>query len=188
MLITKHKRLYDQVSKLRAFGVDRTHSERSVPGAYDVPTLGLNYRMSEMQSALGRAQLNTLDDNLSRRRANFERLKAAASMIRGMRVIDSVDDRASNSHYCLSVMLTGDAAARRNEIVARLNAAGVGTSIYYPQPVPRMTYYRNKYGYDESRYAGAAAIADASIALPVGPHVACDDVNYIGRVLERAVE
>jgi len=41
--------------------------------------------------------------------------------------------------------LKGSLAGRRNDIVAALNAAGVGTSIYYPQPVPRMQYYRQKY-------------------------------------------
>jgi perosamine synthetase len=55
----------------------------------------------------------------------------------------------------------------------------VGTSVYYPQPVPRMTYYRNKYGYATRTFAHAEHISDHSIALPVGPHLVADDLAYI---------
>jgi perosamine synthetase len=65
-------------------------------------------------------------------------------------------------------------------VINRLKAAGVGTSVYYPQPVPRMTYYRDKYGYDAALYPEATAISDQSIALPVGPHLSDEDVEYIG--------
>ncbi len=43
MFVSRHEELAGRVAKLRAHGVDRTHSERSVPGMYDVPSIGLNY-------------------------------------------------------------------------------------------------------------------------------------------------
>jgi dTDP-4-amino-4,6-dideoxygalactose transaminase len=75
--------------------------------------------------------------------------------------------------------LEGVLAKRRLDIVNRLKAAGIGTSIYYPQPVPRMRYYRDKYGYDAGRFPNAEAISDASVALPVGPHITLDDEAFI---------
>lgn len=180
MFVSRHAAVASAVARLRAFGVDRTHSERSVPGMYDVPSLGLNYRMSEMQAALGRTQLQRFAENLAIRRRNFERLKARLAGVAGIRVIDSTDPRAVNSHYCLTVVLEGTTTDARAAVVARLNAAGVGTSVYYPQPVPRMTYYANKYGYDGSQFATAAEISDCSFALPVGPHVSVDDIGFIG--------
>jgi len=77
---------------------------------------------------------------------------------------------------------------RRNEVVLKLGAAGIGTSVYYPQPVPRMKYYRDKYGYDESRFPAATAVSDRSIALPVGHHVTLDDMDYIARTMRRVLE
>ena len=56
--MTKHSDIAEQVSKLRAFGVDRSHSERTTPGQYDVTLLGMNSRMSEMQAALGCEQMD----------------------------------------------------------------------------------------------------------------------------------
>src|SRR5437016_4083230 len=60
MFVTKHKELAATVARLRAFGVDRSKVSQATPGLYEVPKLGLNYRMSEMQAALGRSQLRRI--------------------------------------------------------------------------------------------------------------------------------
>lgn len=180
MFVTRHPEVAKKVRKLRAFGIDRSHTERTVPGMYDVPELGLNYRMSELQAALGRAQLARAREALDRRAANFAAIRRALDGIPHVRVIDSTDARAVNSHYCMSVVLEAPLAAHRGELIAKLNRAGVGTSIYYPQPVPRMSYYRDKYGYDASRWPNATELSDASVALPVGPHVTAADAERIG--------
>jgi dTDP-4-amino-4,6-dideoxygalactose transaminase len=188
MLLTRHRRLAEAVRRARGFGVDRTFAERPTPGLYDVPALGLNYRMSDINAALGRRQLGRFGENLERRRANFASLKQSLRGLEHVQVIDARQDATASSHYCLSVVLTGPLGPRRDELVARLSAAGVGTSVYYPQPVPRMAYYRTKYGYRAEGYRQAAVISDQSIALPVGPHLSADDVAYIGRTLAGAVE
>lgn len=188
MFVTRHAAVADAVARLRAFGVDRSHGERAVPGMYDVPSLGLNYRMSEMQAALGRSQLRRIEENLARRRANFSALKATVGRAPGARVLDADDPRAASSHYCLSFVLDEAPAGARETLVARLNESGVGTSVYYPQPVPRMTYYARKYGYDETRFRAATAISDRSVALPVAPHVGSDDIEFIGGQVAEALE
>jgi dTDP-4-amino-4,6-dideoxygalactose transaminase len=104
-----------------------------------------------------------------------------------VRVIDAAQPTQRNSHYSLSLVLGGALAARRDEMVGRLNAEGVGTSIYYPQPVPRMSYYRKKYGYDGSRYPHATEISDCSITMPVGPHLDQADIDYMADVTRRAL-
>ena len=179
MFVTRHLAVAEAVGRLRAFGVDRTHTERSIPGMYDVPTLGLNYRMSEIQAALGRSQLRRIGVNLEQRQANFGALTQALQELSDIHILDARNRDAKSSHYCLSVVLGDRLSARRNEVVARLNAAGIGTSVYYPQPVPRMSYYRKKYGYNADAFLGAAQISDRSVALPVGPHVTADDTKYI---------
>ncbi len=57
MFISKSAELVSWCSKYRAFSVDRTYSKRLMPGVYDVLDVGLNYRMSELQAALGCSQL-----------------------------------------------------------------------------------------------------------------------------------
>lgn len=176
MFVSRHADVAQAVARLRAFGVDRTHAERTIPGMYDVPTLGLNYRMSEIQAAIGRVQMRRIDENLRRRRRTFEALAQGLRRFEHTRVLDATVAAAQSSHYCLSLVFQGPLASQRDEIVKRLNADGVGTSVYYPQPVPRMTYYRTKYGYDASRFVNAAEISDASVALPVAWHIEDADV------------
>lgn len=190
MFVTRHRAVAEAVARLRAFGVDRAHAERALPGMYDVPTLGLNYRMSELQAALGRVQVRRLPASLAARRLNFEALKRALAGVPGVRILDADTPQAENSHYCLTLVLGDALRGLRDGIAARLNALGIGTSIYYPQPVPRMAYYRHKYGYDAACFPNAELISDQSVALPVGPHVGPEDVRYmavqVNSVLEEA--
>lgn len=186
MFLSRDPSIADRVARLRAFGVDRTHAERKIPGMYDVPTLGLNYRMSEMQAALGRAQLRRADEILRRRAQNFHTIARGLASVPGIRIIDAAGSQASSSHYCATVALPPEAAGARDTMVTRLNEAGVGTSVHYPQPVPRMTYYRDKYGYQPAAYPGATAVSDHSFALPVAPHVTDEDAEYIVEAVRRA--
>jgi perosamine synthetase len=179
MLISRHKDLAEKAMKARAFGVDRNFGERTIPGMYDVPTLGLNYRMSDINASIGRVQLSRANEILKIRKENFVHLKKELTGIPDISILDSQRPDSMNSHYCLTIVLNGKASSKRNEMVNILNSSGVGTSVYYPQPVPRMAYYKNKYGYNEKAFPEAERISDQSIALPVGPHLDSEDMDYI---------
>lgn len=187
MFITQHADVAERIKKLRAFGVDRTHTQRQIPGYYDVPTLGYNYRMSEMAAALGRSQLRRVYEILALRKQHFGLLADAVASIPGVQVLRDSDPTHTHSHYALTAVLSGNAGKQRNAVVAKLNAMGVGTSIYYPQPVPRMAHYRNKYGYDARRFPNAERISDRSVALPVGPHLTKEDVEHVANALRIAI-
>ena len=126
MVVTRNPEVAERIARLRAFGVDRSHHERTRPGQYDVITLGLNYRMSEMQAALGRSQLSRIDYILAHRRNNFTRLKKLLAPLEDIEILNTTGPAAVNSHYCLSVLLTGRVAERRDEVVEKLKLAGSG--------------------------------------------------------------
>jgi len=155
------------VGRLRRFGVDRKHDERAISGLYDVVGLGLNYRISEMAAAMGRVQLRHLPGWLEQRQRNFETLAQGLAGLPDVQILRPQDVEATSSHYCLSVVL-GLAREPAQQDRQGRECGGVGTSVYYPQPVPRFSYYRSKYGYNESAYPNAAAISDGTIALPWG--------------------
>jgi perosamine synthetase len=182
MFVSQYDNVVKKVANFRAFSVDRTHMERSIPGVYDVTDVGMNYRMSEMQAALGRTQTKKLPEILEKRSTNFEALKSELKNVDDVVVLDSSNPKSENSHYCLILILIGSAAEKRNEIVLELKERKVGCSIYYPHPVPRLKYYQDKYGYDLKLFPNAAAVSDQSIALPVGPHLDEKDMSYIASV------
>ena len=179
MFVSRHKDLAQRVAKARAFGVDRSFSERTIPGMYDVPTLGINYRLSDINSAIGRKQLERIDVILGRRASNFLALKQGLAELPDISILDVRTPAGLSSHYCLSVVLEGKLGSVRNDFIRRLNDDGVGTSVYYPHPVPRLGYYKSKYGYDPADFPQAARISDQSVALPVGPHLDASDMSYI---------
>lgn len=183
MLITRHRNLAESAVKRRGFGVDRTIAERKIPGVYDVTMLGLNYRMSEISAALGRCQIKRIPEILARRQRNALALIARLKDLEGSSVLASFLPEARETHYCLSLILPKPLRDKRSAIILRLKEMEVGTSVYYPQPVPRMAYYREKYGYDASLYPEAEAISDGSIALPVGPHLDESDMEHIAEAL-----
>jgi dTDP-4-amino-4,6-dideoxygalactose transaminase len=88
----------------------------------------------------------------------------------------------------MSIVFEAGLSKKRDDIIRRLNEAGVGSSIYYPQPVPRMKYYRDKYGYEVDKFMNAAQISDNSLALPVGLHVTFDDLTYMASAVQAAIE
>ena len=59
--------------------------------------------------------------------------------------------------------------------------------MYYPRPVPHMAYYKDKYGYSDTSFPVASRISGNSIALPVGPHVNNEDIDYMVATIKDAI-
>lgn len=187
MVTTDDDALAAALRQRRAFGYDRSLSERTVPGLYDVTALGFNYRMSEVEAAVGLSQLDRLDDFQRRRRENFNALKAVLDDIDEVTVFAPAKGKARSSHYCLNAILPRDGSIDRQGVVRALNAQGIGTSIHYPRAVPLFTYYREKYGYREGQFPNAEWIAAQTISLPVGPHLGIEEAIHIGKRFKEAI-
>ena len=178
MIILKDQALAEKLRLLKAFGVNRTHGERSVPGEYDVVALGYNYRMSEVHAAIGIEQMKKLPTFLDKRRENFQSLEDALSGLNGFRILPQpIDETRTSSHYCMGLLLESQLVDKRPEIMDRLKSMGIGTSIYYPHPVPHMSYYRDKYQVIDC--PNAELISNSIIALPVGPHLGLGKMQEI---------
>ena len=188
MVILRDATLAARLMLKKAFGVDRSHGERKVPGIYDTVALGFNYRMSEIHAAIGIEQLKKLPGFLKQRSTNHTALANLLGGLAGFSVLPAPNTRLHSCHYCLAVLLDDTIAEKRPDIMAALTAHGIGSSIYYPQPVPRMTYYREKYGYNPLGYPVAASLSDRSIALPVGPHLGTSDMHTIASNLKDIIK
>ena len=187
MIISRNTDLLNRLQRKKAFGVDKVVGERKVPGVYDVDILGYNYRMNEIQAALGSCQLKRMDGFLEARLKNDDILRKGFAQINEAHYLQGTRDVFSSSCYCFVVILDKSLISKRLEIIKYLNEKGVGTSIYYPRPVPHMTYYKEKYGFDQNDYPMASDISYGSIALPVGPHLGEEDMNYIISTFKEAI-
>ena len=187
MVISDNESFCRAIAQRKAFGYDRSLSERLKPGIYDVTALGYNYRMSEVEAAIGLVQLERLDEFQRIRAENYRLLKSNLEEIDELHMLPEVNGAAISSHYCLNVILPRDGSIDRDKVVAELKAAGVGTSVHYPSAVPHFTYYREKYGYQVGQFPIAEWLAAQTISLPVGPHLAPGDPDWIATAFKAAL-
>lgn len=179
MVTTDDRELAAALRKKRAFGYSHALGERRRPGLYDVDALGFNYRMNEVEAAVGLSQLDRLDAFLATRRRNAGILAEGIGDLPGLTLFPAAHGKARSSFYCLNAVLPRDGSVSRRKLVDALTAASIGTSVHYPGPLPLFTYYREKYGLRQGMFPQAEWLADATISLPVGPHIGAADAERI---------
>jgi perosamine synthetase len=187
MVVTNDDKVAKLISSRKAFGYDRNVGERAKPGIYDVTALGYNYRMNEVEAAVGVVQLDKLDRFQTARAANYKALAAGLAEINEVMVFSPKRGEAASSHYCLNAILPKDNSIDRDAVVANLKALGIGTSVHYPSAVPLFSYYREKYGHKVGQFPVAEWIAAQSISLPVGPHLDPESPRRIADAMKASI-
>jgi len=188
MVVTNDAAFAATLRKVRAFGYSKSLEERSRPGQYDVNQLGFNYRMSEVEAAVGLVQMDKLDLILDLRRRNYEFLAAEIDQVDGVKTFPTKHGRGQASHYCFNIVLSSEHIHLRDAIQDKLSTAGIGTSIHYPSAVPQFTYYREKYGYVKGQFPVAEWLASGTISLPVGPQVQAEQAVAMARTVRETLE
>jgi dTDP-4-amino-4,6-dideoxygalactose transaminase len=159
----------------------RSHGEKE---KYKSLMLGHNYRMSEIQAAIGIAQLEKLPKFLAKRRENAEKLTKMLEKAEKLK-LPKEPQGYTHSWYLYTVRLKYAKEEERDETVEKLRRKGIGAAIYYPNPVHLMPYYRafGKYKLPETEKA-----AKQVFSLPVHPGVTAEQVGFIGETLLNILE
>lgn len=187
MFLTRNANIAERVLRLKAFGYDKQLGERVVPGLYDVDMLGFNYRMNEIEAAIGVEQLKRISGFLQRRASNASVLREAIGDIAEVKPLAAGGGDFEHANYCMVIVLDEAIADRRFDIISGMRELGVGTSVYYPGPVPHLKYYREKYDLGRVAFPNAARISNKSIALSVSPHLDEEDMRYVGTTLKKVL-
>ncbi|MDA8140689.1 MAG: DegT/DnrJ/EryC1/StrS family aminotransferase [Desulfobacteraceae bacterium] len=124
-VVTNDAKLYDRAHSFADHGHDHIGNDR---GAEQHPIIGYNYRISELNAAVGVAQLRKLDDILKRQRANKAILKSALAEFKSIS-FRHLPDPAGDSATFLSFMLPNEESARR--IAHEFNSSGVDGCFYW---------------------------------------------------------
>jgi len=188
MVVSRDPDKIASIASLKAFGYDRSAAARSISGVYDIARLGINYRMSEMAAAIGMVQLGRVNGFALQRETNARALREGLAGIEGVRLLPDGDARRQHANYCLVAVLDTGLIQHRNSIVLRMKEMGVGTSVYYPVPLPLSTYYRDRYSPDPDAFPNAKLISEGSIALPIGPHLSSEDMAIVVESISLAVK
>jgi len=165
-ILTNSRSLGDKLRRLRTHGISRDPAQLSRPNEgdwyYEQSSLGYNYRMTDMQAALGLSQLRRLDDFLARRRelvARYDRLLVDLPL----RTQARLPGRQSAWH--LYPVCLDTARVRRKTVFDRLRAAGIGVNVHYI-PVHTQPYYQ-ALGFRFGDFPEAEAYYAGALSLPL---------------------
>jgi dTDP-4-amino-4,6-dideoxygalactose transaminase len=183
IVISNDEKIIEKVKKLKAFGIDTPPEMRTKPGVYDVQDLGYNYRMTDFQAALGVGQMERYGENVSGRRKNA---KLYCELLKNRNGISFTEYSDDHSYFLFQIIL--DKSIDRDRILLGLKENGIGVSIHYATPVPLMSYYKNKYGYQIKDFPNAVHYGNQSISLPVHAKLTESDIQYICQTLLKIME
>ncbi|MFH0749132.1 MAG: DegT/DnrJ/EryC1/StrS family aminotransferase [Candidatus Bathyarchaeota archaeon] len=176
-MVTTNSRSYYEV--LRAV---RNHGESK---EYESVMLGHNYRMPEIEAAIGLVQLSKLPRFLLARRKNA---KILAEMLEGIDEIQLPVTNSSSEHawYVFTVRLLGVNASKRNKIVERIRGRHVDARVYYPKPIHLFQYYQKRFG--SFKLPKTETAARQIFSLPVHPGLSVRDLRQIANAVKSSLD
>lgn len=168
MVTTRDSQLRDRMRLLRGQGMD---PERR----YWFPTVGYNYRMTNIAAAIGLAQIEQIEKHLARRAATAELYTAVLSSLGDIITLPSQAPWATHAFWSYTVILNDCAPCGRDELMEGLANDHIETRpVFYP--VHTMPPYRQ----DDERHPVAERLSRQGISLPMHGMLTDDDICYIG--------
>jgi dTDP-4-amino-4,6-dideoxygalactose transaminase len=177
MIVTNDDSLAERMRTIRSHGMTTLTWDRHRGHAYsyDVVDTGYNYRISEIESALGLVQLKKLEQN------NRKRAEITEEYREGLKAIPWISIPFQNcegkpSYHIFPILL--DEEVSREKFMENLRVKGIQTSIYYP-PIHLFSIYRDMFGFKEGMLPKTEFVGKHEVTLPLHPLMKDDDVNLV---------
>jgi UDP-4-amino-4,6-dideoxy-N-acetyl-beta-L-altrosamine transaminase len=187
LVATQRDDLAERVRLLRTHGITREPAQMQAPPdgpwCYEQQVLGFNYRLTDVQAALGTSQLKRLASFQQRRVALAQRYPALLEGL-PLRLPTVPADRRSSWHL-YAVELTA-AHPDRAKVFGQLREAGVGVNVHYT-PIHLQAYYR-ALGFREGMFPAAEAYAQRALSIPLYPDLSFAQQDRVAQLLRQALK
>jgi perosamine synthetase len=185
MVVTNNPEYSKRMKTFRNHGITLDHQQRAKKGMwfYEIVDLGYNYRITDLQCALGTSQLKKLPAWISRRQeiaSRYDEIFAGLSAVKPLAVTSMV----SHAYHLYVVRLLN---AKRNEVFNSLRKAGIGVNVHYI-PVHLHPFYREHFKTASGLCPVSEAACEKIISLPMFPKMSDEDVARVTESLSRALE
>lgn len=187
---TNSEDLAASIDLLRSHGITRDpdafEGDPDEPWRHEMVTLGWNYRMTDIQAALGRSQLSKLHAFAARRRelvARYDRAMQALAPL--VRPLARVTGSTPCWHLYVALIDFDRAGMNRADVMRALAARGVGSQVHY-MPVPSQPYYRHLQG--DQTPPGAADYYARCLSLPLFAGMEDGDPEYVVAALREVLD
>ena len=188
MVTTNDDALAHRLRLLRSHGITRDPAELQAGDVggwyYEQQTLGFNYRMTELQAALGNSQLQRLDAMQAARDALASRYDALLAGL-PLHLPARVADRTSSWHLYAVALDETKTQASRADVFARLRAADVGVNVHYI-PIHLQPHYAHL-GFKRGDFPVAERYYDHALSLPLFPRLTHAQQDHVVTALRSAL-
>lgn len=167
MITTDSKEIAERADLLRAHG-------SRIKYYHDI--LGYNYRMTDLEAAIGTEQLKKLNKFNAARIKNAKYFNKFLGKIEGLVVPETQKD-VKHVYHQYTLRVVGNFGGGRDQVLKTLTEAGIGTAVFYPLPINEQKVYENL-GY-KSNTPIAKKVSQEVLSLPVHPGLKQKDLDYI---------
>jgi len=182
MLFTNSKKIYDRAKVMRLHGINRDVWDRFTSNKpsweYNVVAPGFKYNMADVNAAIGLGQLERAEEY------RLQRQTIAQDYYRLLKNVVQIDLPVTkipfegHSWHLFPVIVNKKSTISRNEIIEKLAADGVGTSVHY-KPLHRLQYYRVRYNLNEIDFPNSEKIWQGTLSLPIFPDMTTKQIEYV---------
>lgn len=179
VVTTDDSKLAARMRAFRNHGIATDHVQRAAAGSwhYEMEDLGYNYRITDMQCALGLSQLGKLTGWLTRRQEIVTSYHTAFAKLPQIEPLVALPDRVAAWHLYVIRLRPEHLRADRGEIFRALRAENIGVNVHYI-PVPWHPYYQ-QLGYGRGHWPVAEDAYERMISLPLWPGMSDSDVDDV---------
>ena len=185
MIVTDNEDFYKKMILFRSHGITRDDSmmtRNDGPWFYQQFNLGYNYRITDIQCALGCSQMKKLDRFLARRKEIVARYNEALADCDNIITPYQLSDTESGWHLYIVQVKKCD----RRQVFENMRENGIGVNVHYI-PVYMHPYYQ-EHGYENVHCANAEEIYSHIISLPLYPGLTSEQQDYVIDTLKSLCE
>lgn len=177
-VLTNNEKLYKKLIKFRNHGISQTDYLNEPHGKwyYEMQYLGFNYRITDMQAALGLSQLKKLNRFVSRRREIVKKYKNAFKNNEYFDIPEE-EDYAFSSYHLYPIRLKDKFVNRKKDIFSIMREKGLGVQVHYI-PLYKQPYYQS-IGFKDKICPNAEDFYKREISLPIYPKMNNSDINFV---------
>lgn len=183
MVLTNSEELYHRLVRLRTHGItnDSRFMENGSEGPwyYQQIELGMNYRITDIQAALGLSQLRRIDDFVLRRNELADRYKKLSTL--PLHLPYRSPYAYSAFHLYVVRLQTGKINRSRREVFAELHRRGIRVNVHYI-PVHTQPYYR-KLGFSKGRFIESEKYYEEAVTIPLFPSLTDDMQDHVIEII-----
>jgi dTDP-4-amino-4,6-dideoxygalactose transaminase len=185
MVVTDDDHLADRLRSLRSFEMDYAPAGHEDEPWYQVTEgLGYNYNVTDLQAALGLAQLDRLDSFKQRRDEIIARYDEAFEGVPGIETPTVKSNVDPMFHLYVVGVREAEFGCDRREFVNAMHDENIGVQVHYV-PLHHHPYFQDEFGYSESDYPVANEVYERIVSLPLFPEMADRDVEDVVTAVRR---